>query len=83
MMIAKRKSVELMTNNVNTRTGDKVSNMVSLMSNWKSTRKSMGCPIEAAYFCPEFEQFLDRKERKQLHRYHQEMEDPLNSDSSE
>jgi hypothetical protein len=83
MMIAKRKSVELVENNNNKPTGDNVSNLVSFMSNWKSARESIGCPIKAAYFCPEFEQFLDRKESKQLCRYHQEMEDPLSSDSSE
>ena len=83
MIIAKRKSAELMANSDNNRTGDKVSNMVSLISNWKSARESMGRPIETAYFCPELEQFLDRRKRKQLHRYHQEMEDHLNSDSAE
>jgi hypothetical protein len=67
LVIAKRKSAELVANNKNKTTGDKVSNMVSLMSNWKSARESMGCPIKAANFCLEFEQFLDRKERKQLH----------------
>jgi hypothetical protein len=83
VIIAKRKNAELMANSDNNRTRDKVSNMVSLISNWKSARESMGCPIETVYFCPEFEQFLDRKERKQLYRYHQEMEDRLNSDSAE
>ena len=67
----------------NNQTGDNVDKMVSLMTNWKSAREAMGCPIKAAYLCPEFEQFLDRRERKQLHRYRREMEDPLSSDSSE
>ncbi len=83
MTIAKRKSAELAAITENNQTGDNVDKMVSLMTNWKSAREAMGCPIKAAYSCPEFEQFLDRKERKQLRRYRREMEDPLSSDSSE
>lgn len=82
MTIAKKKSAELAATE-NNKTGDNVGKMVSLMTNWKSAREAMGCPIKAAYSCPEFEQFLDRKERKQLRRYRRNMEDPLSSDSSD
>ena len=82
MTIAKKKSAELAATE-NNKTGDNVGRMVSLMTNWKSAREAMGCPIKAAYSCPEFEQFLDRKERKQLRRYRRNMEDPLSSDSSD
>ena len=82
MTIAKKKSVELAATE-NNKTGDNVGKMVSLMTNWKSAREAMGCPIKAEYSCPEFEQFLDRKERKQLRRYRRNMEDPLSSDSSD
>lgn len=83
MTIEKRKSAELAATTETNQTGDKVSKMVSLMTNCKSAREAMGCPIKAAYSCPEFEQFLDRKERKQLHWYHREKEDPLSLDSSD
>ena len=83
MTITKRKSAELTKGTVTNKHEDKVSKMFSLMSNWKSARESMGCPIKAAYSCPEFEQFLDRNERKQLRRYRQDMEDPLSSDCSD
>ena len=82
MTIAKKKSAELAATE-NNKTGDNVGKMVSLMTNWKSAREAMGCPIKAAYSCPEFEQFLDRKARKQLRRYRRNMEDPLSSDSSD
>jgi hypothetical protein len=82
MTIAKKKSAELAATE-NNKTGDNVGKMVLLMTNWKSAREAMGCPIKAAYSCPEFEQFLDRKERKQLRRYRRNMEDPLSSDSSD
>jgi len=83
MTTAKKKSAELTKSTVTNKSEDKVSKMVALMSNWKSARESMGCPIKAAYSCPEFEQFLDRNERKQLRRYRQDMEDPLSSDDSD
>ena len=83
MTIAKRKSAELTKSTVTNKPEDKVSKMVFLMSNWKSARELMGCPIKAAYSCPEFEQFLDRNETKRLCRYHQEMEDRLSSDCSD
>ena len=68
MTIAKKKSAELANITGNKKSEDKVGKMVSLMSNWKTACESMGCPIKAAYSCPEFEHFLDRKEKKQLRR---------------
>jgi len=29
------------------------------MENWKNAREASGCPIKAAYACPDFDQFLD------------------------
>lgn len=55
MTNAKRKSAEMAANNDNNNSGGKVRKMVSLMSKWKSADKSIGCPIKAAYSCPEFE----------------------------
>jgi hypothetical protein len=80
MTIAKRKNVEMQaTKNSN----DKVDSIVHLMESWKSAHEAMGCPIKAAFACPAFEQFLDRKEKKKLIKYRREMDAPLSSDSSD
>ena len=70
MTIVKCKTAEWAASSSNNISGDKVGKMVNLMANWKNAHKAMGCPVKAAYSCPEFEEFLDQKERKQMHRYH-------------
>jgi hypothetical protein len=84
MSIARRKDAEMAAMSKKNNAGaQKIDKMVHLMENWKTARESMGCPIKAAYACPVFEQFLDRKEKKQLRKYRHDMESPLSSDSSE
>jgi hypothetical protein len=80
MTIAKHKNAELQATK---KSDDKVDSIVHLMESWKNAREAMGCPIKAAYACPAFEQFLDRKEKKKLIKYWREMEAPLSSDSSD
>jgi hypothetical protein len=84
MSIARRKDAEMEAmSKHNNSSVKKIDNMVHLMESWKTAREAMGCPIKAAYACSEFEQFLDRKEKKQLRKYRREMESALSSDSSE
>ena len=79
MTIAKRKNAELQATK---KSDDKVDSIMHLMESWKNAREAI-CPIKAAYACPAFEQFLDRKEKKKLIKYRREMEAPLSSDSSD
>ncbi len=51
------------------------SHMVELMNAFNAAKTAMQCPIQAAYHCPIFEQFLDKKERKSLKKYKQEQEE--------
>ena len=51
------------------------SRMVELMNAFNAAKIAMQCPIQAAYHCPIFEQFLDKKERKSLKKYKQEQEE--------
>ncbi len=58
------------------------SHMVELMNAFNAAKTAMQCPIKAAYHCPIFEQFLDKKERTLLKKYKQEQEeDGSNSES--
>ena len=67
----------------NNDSGKKFDSIVHLMEKWKNAQEAMGCTIKAAYARTDFEQILDRNDRKQLCRYQREMEAPLSSDSSE
>ena len=56
--------------------------MVEMMNAFNNAKTAMQCPIKAAYHCPIFEQFLDKKERKLLKKYKQEQEEDSSDSES-
>ncbi len=56
--------------------------MEEMMNAFNTAKTAIQCPIKAAYHCPIFEQFLDKKERKWLMKYKQEQEEDRNDSES-
>ena len=56
--------------------------MVNSMEKWRHASEAMGSRIKAAYACAEFEQFLERAEKKELKRYKKEQAASSSSSSS-
>ncbi len=56
--------------------------MVEMINACNNAKTAMQCPIKAAYHCPIFEQFLDKKERTLLKKYKQEQEEDSSDSES-
>ena len=57
--------------------------MVELMNAFNTVRSSVGCPIKAAFHCPTFVQFLDRKKCNALNNHKKKKEGDNNESDSE
>lgn len=60
----------------------RASRMVEMMNAFNNAKTAMQCPIMAAYHCPIFEQFLDKKERKLLKKYKQDQQEESSDSES-
>jgi len=66
MAIAQEKKAALESNARYHKDNGKVDKVVDLMEKWERACKAMGSRIKATYACSEFEQFLERQEKKNL-----------------